>query len=715
MKRLLFVALFPALALAQDRRTAAEELFEKAWWEETASGALDKALDGYRKAADAEGPATIRARSLYRAAIVEQRLGRTDAAVALLERLSKDFASETDLLKEAKSRLQEWTAVDLRKSFSDWYRSYVYSPEFQSRVVDLVLRLGTAKSEDINEVRSQLLTIGEASVPALQEALRSSNVQLCQRATELLLDLGVVPPTEALIRYPTWCFGSTRWLVIYKADEATRKGVREEAKGDEPVARGLRAVATSPDDVLALVVSESNRTTQYLLSLLHRNSGEAVRKRVEGLILEPSVPDHVVSYLRQALPHGPEDMHIARCLGLARTLPKEDARALAASWAVRKLTEKSENDLDLVLALVPASGDGLVSDLATPVFQALSDRHSGTPVLAWTPARAGMLIDLWVRLESARDPRNTGVRAVSPVADELGRVLHVILAEQRGAVAMAEALLDRAPELMQPSLTILASTGVSVQIGNNRQEWRGIFAERAVARWPKLSVEGKVALLGVARNGEMRAVLGTALGDGLERAAVARGTEPALRAAIVRFLGRVNANDLLAAFDLSDAAGARAAVQTLRDLSKNITRDDGTAALLQQILIHGDSATRRVALQLVREWAPSSVELLPAAKVVVGDEAAEMRLWAVNQLAAWNSFEASPYLVKALSDPDADVRYTAAGGLARVGREDAVPALVKLIDDPDPRVRDTAIHAMEQIRRIVDLKKALKLEEAGFR
>jgi hypothetical protein len=718
MKRLLFVALIPALALAQDKRTEAEELFEKAWWEETAAGALDKALEGYRKAADATGSAAIRARSLYRAAIVEQRLGRTDAAVALLERLAKDFPGETELLKEAKTRLQEWTAVDLRKSFGEWYRSYVFSPEFQARVVDLVLRLGTAKQEDRNEVRSQLLTIGDAAAPALQEALKSSNSQLCHSATELLLDLGVVPPTEALVRYSSWVRNAEKgWLVIYGADEATRRRVREEAKGDEPLARALRAVATSPEEMLSFARAGSDaRLVQRVLTLLMEHSGDAMRKATLALIREPDVSEAVTTYFMPGrFPQGPPDVELRDCLDWARSLPNVRARQLAATWAALKLTEKSEEDLDAVLALIPDPGDALVSDLAVPVLEALGQSWAGKPSLAWTSARAGMLIDLSIRLESAGKALNTGAQTGDRLSDALSRIFWTIRGEQRGAVAFGDALLDRAHELLRTSLMNLATGGGNVQIGGGTRDWRAIFAERAVARWPKLSLEGKVAVLSVTRTyGEQRAALKAALGDELAQVAVARDTPPALRRAAASFIGGVQVSRLLESFDLSTTEGARAAMDALEGASKS--RDDRTAALMGEILIHGDSPTRRRALGLLGEWQSTGhPALLPVAKILAADEHAEVRLWAVNRLAEWNSFEASPYLSNALADADANVRATAAAGLARVGREDAVPALIKLLDDANPAVREAALAALEQIRKIVELKKTWQLEQAGFR
>ena len=659
MTRFLLVAMISAVALAQEKKTEAEELFEKAWWNETASGALDKALEGYKKAADATGPAATRARSLYRAAIVEQRLGRTDAAVALLERLARDFAGETELLKEAKTRLQEWTAVDLRKSFGEWYRSYVFSPEFQARVVDLVLRMGTAQPTESGEAWNQLLTIGEASVPALQEALKSSNLQLRGKATQLLLRLGVVPPTEALIGYREWMSASEDWLTLY------------------------------------------------------RESGEAMRKQVEGLIHEPAVPEHVVTYLQAALRKGPEDADVRRCLDWTRSLPTEHARGVAAAWAALKLTDKSEEDLDAVLALVPEPGEAIVSKSAIPVLQALDQRQS-IAALRWTPTRVGALFDVLARIEATGTP-DLGRRA-DPAAKAFGLLASILAklpSQESGALAAADALLDRAGQLRRtgpnwPRLATLAMQDWEFRSQDASRRWFDLLSERAVARWPETSPTDKTAFLElVAATSNLRTRFLEYAGDGLRKEAVARDTDPQLQVALVPVVGRPRASELLASFDLSRAEDAQAAVEVLARLAQSLSHDERSIASMGEILIHGESKVRRRALLLMVTWRlEKNASLLPAAKEVVADEEPEVRLWAVNRLCDWDAFEASPYLVTALADPGDDIRARAAQGLARVGREDAVPALVKLLDDPSPAVREAALFALEQIRKIVEQKRA---------
>ena len=172
---------------APQDESAASKAFRDAWWAETGGGNLTQALDLYAKSADAEGPAAVRARALYRRAVVLQRIGKTEDAIRALERLAKDFAGEADLQTQARARLTEWTAVDLRSSFGDWFKRYQYSPEFQAKIVDLVLKLGSLGDAG-NAAARELLSIGEASVPALREGLK--NHALSERSLSILLALG---------------------------------------------------------------------------------------------------------------------------------------------------------------------------------------------------------------------------------------------------------------------------------------------------------------------------------------------------------------------------------------------------------------------------------------------------------------------------------------------------------------------------------------------
>jgi HEAT repeat protein len=454
---------------------------------------------------------------------------------------------------------------------------------------------------------------------------------------------------------------------------------------------------------------------QYVLGLLYRHSGDPMRKRVEALILDPSAPDHIVNYLRNA-GGPPEGADVGRCVEWARTLPTKAAREAAVVWAVHQLTDQNEDGLDAVLALVPGAEEPY-SDLAATVLDALRV-HRKLGELPWTTARVGGLLDLCLRLEAAGTPivnYNT-----SDPATEALRTLNGLIAElpnhEKGAYALADALLDRAAKVGSSWLASMAATQRFTITSMGQKQWQDYLRERFVARWPKASAEEKAALLAVASRSAFGNELRKSLGDELTRDVVARGTDPNLRDAIASVLGRVRTEDILAPYDLAKPEDADAVVGIFVLLQNRLTRDQHTVAAMGEILLHAKSPTRQRALQLLRAWqSEKAAALLPAAKAVVADDSAEVRLWAVSRLSEWNSFDASPFLVKALADADPDIRATAAGGLARVGREDAVPALIKLLDDANPAVREAALAALEQIRKIVDQKKAWQLEQSGFR
>ena len=233
--------------------SAAAKAFRDAWWAETGGGNLNQALDLYAKAIDAEGPASVKARALYRRAVVLQRIGKTEDAIRALERLAKDFPGEAQPNADARARLAEWTAVDLRSSFSEWFKRYQYSPEFQAKVVDLVLKLGGNDNAAAFAAEAELLTIGEASVPALEEHAASKNTGLAARAQKLLLMLGRVPDgvVDVTSPLPMWSWDARPWAAILSLPEARRAALRDRVTGASWGQRALVAALAGPEAALA--------------------------------------------------------------------------------------------------------------------------------------------------------------------------------------------------------------------------------------------------------------------------------------------------------------------------------------------------------------------------------------------------------------------------------------------------------------------------------
>ncbi|MHC5009604.1 MAG: HEAT repeat domain-containing protein [Planctomycetota bacterium] len=257
----------PPAALADEGEgdSPAEKAYQDGWWAETSSGRLDEALRHYETAAAAEGPAAVRARALYRSAVVLERMGRTGDAIHVLDQLAAAYPQEAELQAKAQARLAEWTSEDLRASFDDWYQRYQYSPEFQAHIVDLVLKLSAKRvisdasapaNAVIDAATQELLTIGEPAVPALRAHVDSANTTLCDRVVKLLLEIGSIPPARALMATTSWRFSSDAWRSILTAPEAERERLRDElAEEDHPLAAALRAASTGPGAAVAVLAT----------------------------------------------------------------------------------------------------------------------------------------------------------------------------------------------------------------------------------------------------------------------------------------------------------------------------------------------------------------------------------------------------------------------------------------------------------------------------
>ncbi len=235
---ILFVFRAPPASADDDAAgdSAAAQAFREGFWAETGEHALDRALERYRAAAKAEGPDAVRAKALYREGVVLERLGKTEDAIHALERLTKEYPGEMELLQEARAKLDAWTATDIRSSFDEWYHRYQYGPEFQAKVVDLVLKLGL-QSPNVNNVpeEKELLTIGEAAIPALRRQLDSSNDDLRAWATAVLLELGEVPPAKPIATTSIWPYRRQAWTTLLELPDERRAKLVEDlrAEGDK--------------------------------------------------------------------------------------------------------------------------------------------------------------------------------------------------------------------------------------------------------------------------------------------------------------------------------------------------------------------------------------------------------------------------------------------------------------------------------------------------
>jgi len=379
------------LAAAGD--TEAEKLYRDAWWRESSKADYKNALDVYRKAVAAAGPATVRAKALLKVADLLKRLGRTEEAMVVLEDLRKKFPNEREVLATADIRAKEWTAIDLRQSYSEWYRRYLFSPEFQQRVVDEVLTLA-----DGDTAMSWLLSIGDAAVPALQEAVKSKNDELVDRAIPLLLRLDAIPPAAVLLERMEWAGEDYAWLAILRADAATGQRLRDESKGATTLAQLIKAAATSPAVLLQVLAGdtggraaiEMEEAVAAILSALHATGDATIHAGIADLAVHPKSPAALRPLAAaQMLQSGWLGASAADWLEFARDADKFEWRRTALVWAGRTLQPDDGQSIDAILDDIADVGtvkEDLRGQLAVDFSKGLI-LNGRSLQLAWSPER----------------------------------------------------------------------------------------------------------------------------------------------------------------------------------------------------------------------------------------------------------------------------------------------------------------------------------------
>ena len=353
-------------ALAQ-QPTAAEAAYRDAWWAESGQGDLATALKGYLAAAAAEGPAGIRAKALLGAGAVQQRLGKSESAIATFKQLLQQYPGEADLVERARTHLRELTAVDLRDGYDEWYQRRLFSEEVQLEILQKIQVLGSKvvppgdKQQyatwraELNALSAEILGFGAGAVPALRKAAESANEQLASRAIRMLFQLGEVPAVAGLQRYlEDWGTLAPNWqrLLALPAGPAAalRAAIQPGTRGAGLLAGALQGpkelvaamvaiadtalVANSPE-VLAAATSallhasaDSRRAT--LAALVSDAVPLRVREAMERAVVDAYAP--LPFGAKEWLAVGAEPLHYGlrlQCIqGAARTLQAIDGDVL---------------------------------------------------------------------------------------------------------------------------------------------------------------------------------------------------------------------------------------------------------------------------------------------------------------------------------------------------------------------------------------------------
>ncbi len=393
MMRTTLIALFLAASLAGAGDSEAEKQFRDAWWRESSESDLPKALAAYRRAAAADGPAEVRAKALLKVAECLKRLDKAQEAMQVLDRLRKEHPGQKEVLDKADRLVKEWTAIDLRTSYSDWYRRYLFSPEFQQDVVDRVL--GLPNDED---AEAYLLSLGEAAIPALREAIKSKNAELVSSAMNLLLLLGDLPSAKLLLDDHEWAIHTNSWRAILDASADSRERVAREIDNPAPMAVLLQAAATSPaallkalgEDAGARLAVENGEAAKALIEALYATRSPAVHRSLADLGVHPKSPAGVRELAAAGLVRNgwiggtAEDW-----LEWARDCDVFDYRMAAYAAIGRTLRPGAEEVIDSVFGDLRDVGK-IRRDLQTELSAAFAGglRRNGLSLqLSWSPDR----------------------------------------------------------------------------------------------------------------------------------------------------------------------------------------------------------------------------------------------------------------------------------------------------------------------------------------
>jgi len=151
-----------------DQRLVEAELLE------VASGDLGRAMAVYQALIqDEKAPEAVRARALLYHAPCHRKKGQRRTAEKLLNDLVKNHAKMKDLVRQAKSFLDELRSGKSANPAFDWLGELEKNPEIQARVFQLVMDLAP-NNGDRHRASRQLLALGTLAVPMMERLLKTS-------------------------------------------------------------------------------------------------------------------------------------------------------------------------------------------------------------------------------------------------------------------------------------------------------------------------------------------------------------------------------------------------------------------------------------------------------------------------------------------------------------------------------------------------------------
>lgn len=501
----------PAQAPATPQTSAAEQAFRDGWWAESGQNDLDAALRLYLAAAIADGPAEVRGKALLHAGALQQRLGKTDAAIATLRQVLREHGGNAELTARAQTHLRELTAVDLRKGYDEWYERALFSEETQLRVLTKVQELAAAlaaaevfvgKPDDataqaneqrIRAAKAALLGFGKAAAPALRKAAVGKPGPMTLAATQMLFDIGELPPDETLARGEGFGSETSHWALLLAHGGGRRlPDVKPAAPLNRLVAaalRGpaelLRAITTTTDST---VISDGACLISASRALLQHDASQT--SAVLAAIASPEVPRSVRRALEASLVDDqdrPVDLTAAQWFAVSEDPLNPPTRRVGIEHAVAKLSAQDGELFDRLLERIRTALPTGREQLAQGAFDALS-HHETIERLPWSPNRL------------------RGVLTLSPAA--LYMLTAVVRDDARLRPMTAQALLEHPVELctaIHPERDLgtineilrnhFNDEGEDYELDLRVQRWSAAMAKELATRWPGYDDDARKAAL----------------------------------------------------------------------------------------------------------------------------------------------------------------------------------------------------------------------------
>ena len=152
-----------------DRKLVEAELLE------VASGDLEGAMAVYQALTrDKNAPEAVRARAMLYLARCHRKKGQLRTAEKLLTDLVKQHAKMKDVVRQARSFLQELRSGKSANPAFDWLGELEKNPEIQARVFQLVMDLAVNNWNTRDPASRQLLALGTLAVPMMERLLKTS-------------------------------------------------------------------------------------------------------------------------------------------------------------------------------------------------------------------------------------------------------------------------------------------------------------------------------------------------------------------------------------------------------------------------------------------------------------------------------------------------------------------------------------------------------------